>query len=241
MCTRRCCWPTSATPAYRCKAAAADSTHTHSAAAAPRAAGPPQGRAGLALRAGGGRRVGGRQGAAVQLQVTTEVILPLLLLLLQPRHCRPLQRGDLRDCGRHLRGEELGPPRHPRRAVVEPGAGAAASLHRPGLVTSQLLMIMLPPHAGQQRGAGQAGQHRERDVQHLPARAGGGLPQYGHRDPGGRGLEPGGRAHGGPGPAVPAARPRQGDDRGADDQLVQVHILGGCLKCVLMSLQIKLT
>ena len=40
-------------------------------AAAPRAAGPPQGGAGLALRAGGGRSVGGRQGRAVQLQVTT--------------------------------------------------------------------------------------------------------------------------------------------------------------------------
>ena len=104
-------------------------------AAAPRAAGPPQGGAGLALRAGGGRRVGGRQGRAVQLQVTTEVILPLLLMQIQPRHCRPLQRGDLRDCGRHLRGEELGHPRHPRRAVVEPGAGAAAPLYRPGLVT----------------------------------------------------------------------------------------------------------
>ena len=64
-----------------------------------------------------------------------EVILPLLLMQIQPRHCRPLQRGDLRDCGRHLRGEELGHPRHPRRAVVEPGAGAAAPLYRPGLVT----------------------------------------------------------------------------------------------------------
>ena len=53
-------------------------------AAAPRAAGPPQGGAGLALRAGGGRRVGGRQGRAVQLQVTTEVILPLLLVQIQP-------------------------------------------------------------------------------------------------------------------------------------------------------------
>ena len=53
-------------------------------AAAPRAAGPPQGGAGLALRAGGGRRVGGRQGGAVQLQVTTEVILPLLLMQIQP-------------------------------------------------------------------------------------------------------------------------------------------------------------
>ena len=75
----RCCWPTSATPAYRCTAAA-DSTQvpTLPSAAAPRAAGPPQGRAGLALRAGGGRRVGGRQGAAVQLQVTTEVIMRLL-------------------------------------------------------------------------------------------------------------------------------------------------------------------
>ena len=57
---------------------------THSAAAAPRAAGPAQGRAGLALRAGGGRRVGGSQGAAVQLQVTTEVIMRLLFCCCSP-------------------------------------------------------------------------------------------------------------------------------------------------------------
>ena len=47
------------------------------------------------------------------------------------------------------------------------------------------------------------------------------------------GLHPRLRAHGGPGPAVPAPGPRQGDDRGADGQHLQVHILGHRVQSVL--------